>query len=326
MPAKPAPKSYPHTRLWGAQLPLGILLFSLAEIIGFAAMTVVGLLLGEVDPSYFTSGLALDYSEFPWGFLAGTVICAILVTAGYWGLMRLLRGPGIAEIGLSGSPREFAIGLGIGAGLMSAVILVLAVFGSYKVLDIGWDAGIVVGLGMGIMAGFAEEILFRGLFFRLIEAWLGTWGALAVTSLMFGLMHITNPEASLFGAIAIALEAGILLGACYVLTRRLWLAIGTHVAWNFVQGGIFGSDVSGTGSGRGLIEASFPVPICSPVARWESKVHLSRWWFARRPGSTCCTWPPSVGRSWPRPGSASSVPRAKLKRLRLPSRELPQKC
>lgn len=260
MPAKPAPKSYPHTRLWGAQLPLGILLFSLAEIIGFAAMTVVGLLLGEVDPSYFTSGLALDYSEFPWGFLAGTVICAILVTAGYWGLMRLLRGPGIAEIGLSGSPREFAIGLGIGAGLMSAVILVLAVFGSYKVLDIGWDAGIVVGLGMGIMAGFAEEILFRGLFFRLIEAWLGTWGALAVTSLMFGLMHITNPEASLFGAIAIALEVGILLGACYVLTRRLWLAIGTHVAWNFVQGGIFGSDVSGTGSGRGLIEASFPGP------------------------------------------------------------------
>ena len=38
---------------------------------------------------------------------------------------------------------------------------------------------------------------------------------------------------------AIMLEAGVLLGACFIVTRRLWLAIGVHVAWNFVQGGVF---------------------------------------------------------------------------------------
>ena len=95
---------------------------------------------------------------------------------------------------------------------------------------------------------------------RLIEGWLGTWWALAITAVFFGAAHLGNPQATIFGAAAIALEAGILLGACYLLTRRLWLAIGLHAAWNFVQGGIFGSDISGTGSGRGLIEARFTGP------------------------------------------------------------------
>ena len=95
---------------------------------------------------------------------------------------------------------------------------------------------------------------------RLIEGWLGTWWALAITAVFFGAAHLGNPQATVFGAVAIALEAGILLGACYLLTRRLWLAIGVHAAWNFVQGGIFGSDISGTGSGRGLIEARFTGP------------------------------------------------------------------
>ena len=64
-----------------------------------------------------------------------------------------------------------------------------------------------------------------------------------------------NSHATVFGAVAIALEAGILLGACYLLTRRLWMAIGVHIAWNFVQGGIFG-----IGAGRGLIKARLTGP------------------------------------------------------------------
>ena len=136
----------------------------------------------------------------------------------------------------------------------------LALLGSYHVVDVGWSTGILVGLQAGIVAGFTEEILVRGVMLRLIEGWLGTWWALAITAVFFGAAHLGNPQATIFGAAAIALEAGILLGACYLLTRRLWLAIGLHAAWNFVQGGIFGSDISGTGSGRGLIEARFTGP------------------------------------------------------------------
>ena len=184
-----------------------------------------------------------------------------LTVLGYWLLVRFVGGRPVIELGGRGAAlRELLAGLAMGALLMGAVIAVLALLGSYHVVDVGWNTGILVGLQAGIVAGFTEEILVRGVMLRLIEGWLGTWWALAITAVFFGAAHLGNPQATVFGAAAIALEAGILLGACYLLTRRLWLAIGLHAAWNFVQGGIFGSDISGIGSGRGLIEARFTGP------------------------------------------------------------------
>lgn len=184
-----------------------------------------------------------------------------LTVLGYWLLVRFVGGRPVIELGGRGAAlREFLVGLAIGALLMCAVIAVLALVGSYHVVDVGWSAGILIGLQAGILAGFTEEILVRGVMLRLIEGWVGTWWALAITAVFFGAAHLGNPQATVFGAAAIVLEAGILLGACYLLTRRLWLAIGVHVTWNFVQGGIFGSNISGTGSGRGLIEARFTGP------------------------------------------------------------------
>ena len=184
-----------------------------------------------------------------------------LTVLGYWLLVRFVGGRPVIELGGRGAAlREFLVGLAIGALLMCVVIAVLALVGSYHVVDVGWSAGILIGLQAGILAGFTEEILVRGVMLRLIEGWVGTWWALAITAVFFGAAHLGNPQATVFGAAAIVLEAGILLGACYLLTRRLWLAIGVHAAWNFVQGGIFGSNISGTGSGRGLIEARFTGP------------------------------------------------------------------
>ncbi|EHM95543.1 hypothetical protein HMPREF0975_00407 [Actinomyces sp. oral taxon 849 str. F0330] len=184
-----------------------------------------------------------------------------LTLLGYWLLVRFVGGRPVIELGGRGAAlRELLVGLAMGALLMCAVIAVLTLLGSYHVVDVGWNTGVLAGLQAGILAGFTEEILVRGVMLRLIEGWLGTWWALAITAVFFGVAHLGNPQATVFGAVAIILEAGILLGACYLLTRRLWLAIGVHAAWNFVQGGIFGSDISGTGSGRGLIEARFTGP------------------------------------------------------------------
>ena len=68
----------------------------------------------------------------------------------------------------------------------------------------------------------------------------GSWVALALTSAAFGAAHLGNPDATWFSSLAITIEAGILLGAVYMLTRRLWAAMGLHAAWNFTQGWIFG--------------------------------------------------------------------------------------
>ena len=72
-------------------------------------------------------------------------------------------------------------------------------------------------------------------------------------------MHLPNPEATVLSSAAIALEAGVMLAAAYMLTRRVWLAIGIHAAWNFTQSGIFGAPTSGVPS-PGFLEGQFQGP------------------------------------------------------------------
>jgi uncharacterized protein len=98
-----------------------------------------------------------------------------------------------------------------------------------------------------------EELIFRGILFRIVEERAGTWIALALTGVLFGLSHLFNPHASLWGAIAIAIEAGAMLAAAYAATRTLWVPIGLHFGWNFAAAGIFGTEVSGNGKPEGLL-------------------------------------------------------------------------
>ena len=166
--------------------------------------------------------------------------------AAYWGYVRLVERRSVDELALPPFPKEFGLGLILGAGLFSITIGVLWGAGFYHVTGTaGWFV-LVESLGMAILSGFLEELIARGIIFRIIEDSLGTWIALALSALLFGSLHLGNPHATLTSAAAIALEAGLLLGACYIVTRRLWLAIGVHLAWNFTQGGIFGVAVSGT--------------------------------------------------------------------------------
>lgn len=247
-------------RLWGAQLPLGILLYVVAQTIGGMSGALLGILLGETTREAIARAGGSRITLFPIGLLIGSAVTAVVGLAGYWGLMRLIRRKTIRELSGPGRIRELGAGLGWGTALMVAVFAVLAVIGSYRITAVGWNKGILIGLAAGIIAGVGEELLFRGILLRLLEAWLGSWWALAVTAVLFGAVHLSNADATAFGAVAIALEGGILLGACYLVTRRLWFAIGLHAAWNFVQGGIFGSEISGAVRSRGLFEASFSGP------------------------------------------------------------------
>ncbi|MBV9884601.1 MAG: CPBP family intramembrane metalloprotease, partial [Sphingomonadaceae bacterium] len=83
---------------------------------------------------------------------------------------------------------------------------------------------------------------------------------LALSAFLFGALHLMNPNASWFAAMAIAVEAGVMLAAFYILTGRLWVSIGVHAGWNFTQGWVFGAAVSGTGGFAGGPMALDPVP------------------------------------------------------------------
>ncbi|MCU1280822.1 MAG: protease self-immunity family protein [bacterium] len=164
----------------------------------------------------------------------------------YVGYVRLIERRRADELGGRGAAAEAARGFVIGAALFSVTIAVLLLLGVATVeRGDGWRA-LVVGLLAALGAAMTEETLLRAIFFRVIEGSLGTWIALALSAALFGLLHAFNPGATAVSSVAIALEAGVLLAAAFVFTRRLWMAIGLHTAWNFTEGGIFGASVSGT--------------------------------------------------------------------------------
>jgi hypothetical protein len=105
-----------------------------------------------------------------------------------------------------------------------------------------------------------EEIICRGVIFRLIDERWNTWVALLVSALLFGLMHISNDKATWWSSMTIAIEAGLLLAAAYKWSGTLWVPIGIHWAWNYVQGNVFGLAVSGSKAGTTILATTVNGP------------------------------------------------------------------
>jgi membrane protease YdiL (CAAX protease family) len=164
------------------------------------------------------------------------------------------------DLAAPGAAANLGKGLLAGALLFSAVVAAASLVGTYRIVREDHWAELVLPLFVtGIAPGFMEELLFRGILFRWIEEWGGSWAALVVTSALFGIAHFLNPGATWFSSFAVAVEAGLLLGGAYMLTRSLWMPIGLHAAWNFTQGAIFGVPVSGMPA-TGLFEGRLSGP------------------------------------------------------------------
>ena len=190
-------------------------------------------------------GLAKRFGKLPVALLSVCIAC-VLGWAAYALYLRLVERRAAHEFGRAGALQELGAGLLIGALLFGATVGVLALLGHYRITGVRDGLGVMlIPLCVSVAAAAIEEILLRGVLFRLLEASLGTWIALALSAAVFGVGHLANPNASGFAALAIALEAGVMLAAAYLLTRRLWLAIGIHAAWNFTQSGLFGVPTSG---------------------------------------------------------------------------------
>ncbi len=152
-------------------------------------------------------------------------------------------------------------GLIVGLLYFCVVTGIMALAGCYRIVIIGAPAKeLIWTFCYFAVVAVGEEILFRGVLFRWIdEKWGFAW-ALAISGLVFGLVHWTNPNGTLWAGIAIAIEAGLLLGAAYKWSGTLWFPIGIHWAWNFTQGNIFGFKVSGQDAGASLIQAQIEGP------------------------------------------------------------------
>jgi membrane protease YdiL (CAAX protease family) len=165
------------------------------------------------------------------------------------------------DLPIAAAPRGLANGLLTGFLLFCAQVGIAALFDVYNIVGPGDTRELVKDLiGMTVLAAFMEELLFRGILFRWIEAFAGSWAALVVTSALFGLAHIFNANATWTSSLAIMVEAGALLGGAYMLARNLWVPMGLHAAWNFTQGFLFDVPVSGNDM-HGLVQAKLSGPV-----------------------------------------------------------------
>lgn len=222
--------------------------------LGLAAAMV---LLPVIAAGLATSAAATAAGVSPGSFVAlGSAVVGLLAYRHY---VKRVEKRAVTELAQAGMLPELGLGVLIGALLFTIVIAVLAAAGAYRVVGQGTVAGALVALGAAAGAAVVEEIVFRGIVFRLVESAGGTLVAVVVSATIFGALHALSPHPTPLGLVAIALEAGVLLAGAYVLTRRLWLAIGIHAAWNFTQGGVFGTAVSGSSS-KGLLVGTLEGP------------------------------------------------------------------
>ena len=142
--------------------------------------------------------------------------------------------------------RVMGIGWTVAAVNFLAIIVCLFLCGYYRIVTVEFDvASQLSWLSLFLLVGVVEEVVFRGILFRLITDKWNIAVGLTTSSLLFGLAHLGNPGATLWAALAIALASGWLFGMAYAYHQTIWVPIGMHWAWNYLEGGVFGCAVSG---------------------------------------------------------------------------------
>lgn len=185
--------------------------------------------------------------------LIGGTFTAILVIISYTYLFKLYEKREITEFSKKGIIVNLLVGVILGVILQSLTILVIYLKGGYSILAINPILFVVPPLTLGITSAIIEEIIFRGVIFRIPEEKLGSYISLLISALIFGAIHISNPNSSLGSGTGLVIQAGLLLGVAYIYARNLWFPIAIHFAWNFTQSAIFGASVSGNTISKTLI-------------------------------------------------------------------------
>ncbi|MHC3471066.1 CPBP family intramembrane glutamic endopeptidase [Streptomyces sp. 7R007] len=174
------------------------------------------------------------------------VVGAAAAIALYVVVMRRVARRSTPEIARQGAGREALRGGAFGLGFVLVSVLLITVCGGYSFSWAGngffsvlWSAAIVQA-----GAAVTEELMFRGFALQALEQLWGSRAAIVITGLFFGVAHLGAPGAGVWSALAIAVEAGVMLGAAFLWRRNIWFVAGLHFAWNTAEQ-LLGIPVSG---------------------------------------------------------------------------------
>ena len=199
----------------------------------------------------------------PQGAVFFTQLLAVLIST--WLAVRFLDQRAFSQLGLQIDRNwwfDLIFGLALGAVLMTLIFAVESGLQWVTVSDtmvVGSNTSVPFWLAIlgpafaFICVGISEEILTRGYQMRNMaegfnfgrrHAVVALLASYLVSSFVFGMLHVRNPNSTWISTIYLMM-AGLFLGLGLVLTGRLGLPIGLHISWNFFQGTVYGFPVSG---------------------------------------------------------------------------------
>ncbi len=263
LPPPPATAQPPRSRFWRSSATRIVLYILVSGALAFA---LTGGLSGLLKLSHIHTRHHHPLQSI--AALAEGAVAASAVLA-FWVMTRFVDRRPWATAGFT--PRELlpqiSAGFALGALLLSFGVGALWALGIYRVTGHGTAAFLLTPLVLYLAVAVFEETFFRGYLFQTLETRWGSGIALGATSLLFGLAHLANPVHGmtplerLAGPAFICLEAGLPLGAAYLLTRRWWLPIGIHWAWDYFEGPVYGCPDSGTHDPHTLLHATLSGPV-----------------------------------------------------------------
>jgi hypothetical protein len=147
---------------------------------------------------------------------------------------------------------DILAGVGITFLQMSFIFLVMSGFGWLTFTGFAWEidpvgtiiSNVLIFFIAFIFVAWNEELQARGYHLQTIASGLNLFWGVIISSAVFGLQHLANPNATWVSTAALLL-AGIFFAYAYIRTKQLWLPMGLHLGWNFFEGVVFGFPVSG---------------------------------------------------------------------------------
>ena len=189
-------------------------------------------------------------------FVFGNVLNFIATTASVYIARRWLDKMSFESLGLRPNRQallDVLIGIGITIVQMGLIFVAMLGLGWLRFEGFAWEfdpistviTGVLTFFIGFIFVGWNEELLSRGYHLQTIASGINLFWAVVISSAVFGILHLANPDASWVSTAGIFF-AGIFLAYGYIRTKQLWLPIGLHIGWNFCEGVVFGFPVSGT--------------------------------------------------------------------------------
>lgn len=222
----------------------------------FLSMLWAGLVAVMLPSSVVKAFPALFYIVVEAGILISAVVPAYVL------LVYVEKRP-VADLGLTWRRQEKPVW----HGLLFVIFFYMAGFGVSLLLDAVRIIGIhfrpfdlLFSFLFFVLVAFAEEIMVRGYILGcLLRTGMNRFLALAISSVIFALLHVFNPSIAFLPMLNLVL-AGVLLGSVYLYTRNLWLSISLHLFWNWIQGPVLGYEVSGNNFHSSLLILRLPGP------------------------------------------------------------------